>query len=75
MTPSYGYLGASWANQAKQNRASDQSNAQFWQQWAPDRNRYIQQTNQYNAQRSMRAGDQRSQAMRFGLNALAGLMR
>lgn len=71
----YGYLGASWANQAGQGQRNAQNQAQAWGQWAPQQANLQGQARQFEAQRAQNREGRRTKAFQFGINALTGLMR
>ena len=71
----FGYLGASWGNQANNGRQSAQA-------WGTAYGQNRQQQNQYNlahrgfqVQKMQDANSQRDKMLQFGVGALAGLIR
>lgn len=71
----YAYMGAAWGNQAFRNRQNSQQTAQQWGQYAPQRQQNAMGWNQLATNQAMQGQNQQGQQLRFGMNALSGLMR
>lgn len=71
----YAHMGASWAGQANRGRQQSQNQAKLWGQYAPQRNQQVMGRHQLANQQGMAAMNQKDKYFRFGVGALAGLMR
>lgn len=71
----YGYLGASWGNQANANRANATNQAQYQQKFLPQRQQQAFGRTQFRQQQGLNRIGQRDRMFGFGINALTGLMQ
>lgn len=72
---SYAYKGASWANQAQQNRQAAQNTQQMWSQYAPQWSQYGVAKQGFANQQQANQTRQRDDVFKFGMSALGGLLR
>lgn len=71
----YGYLGASWANQANANRKNATNQSQFQSQFLPQRQQQAFGRYQFRQQQGLNKIGERDKMFGFGINALTGLMK